>query len=88
MVRCDKNSNSDLYNGIFCYNPLDIENIINNSIGSRNQMNNDSNSAFKSKYVSQLELKRIVSDGTPETFLDTKKDILLDIGEAEQETDG
>ena len=93
-------------------NPLDIENIINNSIGSRNQMNNDSNLAFKSKYVSQLngsasskrddifsvfhlniqglcssfdELKRIVSDGTPdviglcETFLDSKKDILLDI---------
>ena len=93
-------------------NPLDIENIINNSIGSRNQMNNDSNSAFKSKYVSQLngsasskrddifsvfhlkiqglcsslnELKRIVSDGTPdviglcETFLDSNKDILLDI---------
>ena len=75
-------------------------------------MNNDSNSAFKSKYVSQLngsasskrddifsvfhlniqglcssfdELKRIVSDGTPdviglcETSLDSKKDILLDI---------
>ena len=93
-------------------NPLDIENIINNSIENRNQMNNDSNSVFKSKYVSQLngsasskrddifsvfhlniqglcssfdELKRIVSDGTPdaiglcETFLDSKKDILLDI---------
>jgi len=93
-------------------NPLGIENIINNSIGSRNQMNNDSNSAFKSEYVLQLngsasskrddifsvfhlniqglcssfdELKRIISDGTPdviglcETFLDSKKDILLDI---------
>ena len=35
-------------------NPFDIENIINNSIGSRNQKNNDSNSTFKSKYVSQL----------------------------------
>ena len=87
-------------------NPLDIENIINNSIGSRNQMNNDYNSAFKSKYVSHLngsasskrddifsvfhfniqglcssfgELKRIVSDVTPdviglcETFLDSKR---------------
>ena len=75
-------------------------------------MNNDSNSAFKSEYVSQLngsasskrddifsvfhlniqglcssfdELKRVVSVGTPdviglcETFLDSKKDILLDI---------
>ena len=35
-------------------NPLDIENIINNSIGNRNQMNKDSNSVFKSKYISQL----------------------------------
>ena len=35
-------------------NPFYSENIINNSIGSRNQKNNDSNSAYKSKYVSQL----------------------------------
>ena len=89
-----------------------IENIINNSIGSRNRKNNDCNSAYISRYVSQLngsasskrddifsefhlniqglcssfdELKRIISGGTPdviglhETFLDSKKDILLDI---------
>ena len=93
-------------------NPLDIENIINNSIGSRNLKNIDSNSANKSKYVSHLngsasstrdgifsvlhlniqglcssfdELALIVSGGTPdviglcETFLDSKKNILLDI---------
>ena len=35
-------------------NPLDFESIINNSIGSRNQKNNDSNSANKSNYVLQL----------------------------------
>ena len=35
-------------------NPLDIENIINNSIGSRNLKNIDSNSAYKSKYISHL----------------------------------
>ena len=34
--------------------PLDIKNIINNSIGSRNLKNIDSNSANKSKYVSHL----------------------------------
>ena len=35
-------------------NPFDVENIINNLIRSRNQKYNDSNSAYKSKYVSQL----------------------------------
>ena len=93
-------------------NPLDIESIINNSVGSRNRNYNDPKSVIESKYVSQLsgsasskqdgifsvlhlniqglcssfdELKRIVSGGTPdviglcETFLDSKKDMLLDI---------
>ena len=36
-------------------NPLNIENIINNSIRSRNQKNNNSNSAFKSKHVSTIK---------------------------------
>ena len=100
-------------------NFFDTENIINSTIESRNQKNNDSDLAFKSKYVSQLsgsasskrddvfsvfhfniqglglsfdKLKRIVSGGTPdviglcETFLDSKKDILLDIPGYRMET--
>ena len=35
-------------------NPLYIESIFNNSVGSRNKKNNDPNSANKSKYVLQL----------------------------------
>jgi hypothetical protein len=93
-------------------NSLDIESVINNFVGSRNQKNNDPSLANKSKYVLQLngsasskrngifsvlrlnilglcssfdELKQIVSGGNPdiiglcETFLDSNKDMLLDI---------